>query len=89
MEIRLLRDGREVISFAVQYLAEIQGRWHAIVRFDTAHTKPHMDTLWPDGRKETLDLHDLDKNRAFTYAISDIKSHWEFYRVRYQRAMSQ
>ncbi len=89
IEIRLRRDKRAVQAFSVQLLARISDEWHAIIRFDTAHGRPHMDLLWPSGRKETRDLKDLDKNRAFTYAISDIKSRWQEYRARYERALSR
>jgi len=87
MEIRVTRDRRVVLSFSVQYLAEIGDEWHPIVRFDTAHQRPHMDILWPRKATETIDLKELDKGRAFTYAIIDIKTRWQFYRERYERAL--
>ncbi len=74
MEVRLSRQRRQVLNFAVQYVAEIGGAYHPIVRFDTAHGEPHMDVLWPGGVKETTELKELDMARAFTYAISDIKA---------------
>lgn len=46
-----------------------------------------MDSLWPDGTKQVVSLANLDKNRAFTYAIDDIKAWWMFYRARYEERM--
>jgi hypothetical protein len=38
-----------VTDFVIQYEAEIDGKWHEIVRYDTAHDRPHKDVLHPDG----------------------------------------
>ncbi len=89
LEVRLSRERRRVLNFAVQYIAQISDEWHPIVRFDTAHQRPHMDVLSARGAKETTELNELDKARAFTYAISDIKARWQFYRERYERALRE
>lgn len=89
VEVRIRTSGKEVLGFAVQYLAEMEGRWHAVVRFDTAHGGPHTDILAPGGAKETLRLKELDNRDALTYALTDINDRWEFYRARYQRSMKK
>ena len=85
MEVHLRTEKRSVLTFSVQFVAQIGDEWHPIVRYDTAHGRPHMDRLWPGGRKETTDLRGLDKSRAFTYAITDIKARWQLYRSRYEK----
>ena len=89
VEVRIRTSGKEVLGFAVQYLAEMAGTWHAVVRFDTAHGGPHLDILTPGGIKETIRLEELDNRDALTYALTDISDRWEFYRARYQRSMKK
>jgi len=86
-EIRIMieRAGKEVVEFAVQYLARIQGEWQPVVRFDTAHGRPHMDVSHPDGTQETRDLRFESYSIALTYAIRNIQERWEFYRERFER----
>ncbi|MGA9347240.1 MAG: hypothetical protein WBW48_00355 [Anaerolineae bacterium] len=80
-----LRTGKEVVQFAVQYLANIQGEWQPIVRFDTAHGRPHMDISHPDGSRERQELPFDNYNTALSYAIHHVKTRWQFYRERYER----
>lgn len=56
VEVVFDRTGKEVVQFAVQYLANIEGEWHPIVRFDTAHGRSHIDVSHPDGSQETREL---------------------------------
>ncbi len=44
-----LWDGDEITAFRIQYEAFFNGRWHPILRYDTAHGQPHRDILHPDG----------------------------------------
>ena len=85
IRISLVREGKQVTEFAVQYVARIQGQWQAIVRFDTAHGRPHMDIGHPDGTQEKRDFPFYSYNTALTYAIRDVQERWEFYRQRYER----
>jgi len=75
----------QVVEFAVQYLAMISGKWWPVVRFDTAHGRPHMDISHPDGSQETRMFPFYDYGTALTYAINYVREHWEFYRERYER----
>jgi len=86
-EVRIsfvVEKGR-VIEFAVQYLAMIKGKWQPVIRFDTAHGRPHMDISHPDGSQETRTFPFHDYSTALTYAISYVQEHWEYYRERYER----
>jgi hypothetical protein len=94
-EIRIVieRAGKEVLEFAVQSLrlcsgqdlARIEGRWQAIVRFETAHGRPHMEISHPAGTEETGDLRFESYSMAPTYAIRNMQERWEFYRERFER----
>jgi len=74
----------QVIEFVVQYLAMIGVKWQPIVRFDTAHGRPHVDISHPDGSQETRMFPFYDYSSALTYAINYIQEHWESWRERYE-----
>lgn len=42
-------EAGRIVEFRIQYEAFIDGRWHPIVCYDSAHVQPHRDTLHPDG----------------------------------------
>ena len=74
----------QVVGFAVQYLALIGGKWKPVVRFDTAHGRPHMDISRPDGSQETRTFPYHDYGTALTHAIGYIQERWESWRDRYE-----
>ena len=50
-----------IVEFRIQYEALIEGKWHTIVRYDSAHGNPHKDTLHPNG-SETKEWFTLYSN---------------------------
>jgi len=87
VRVRFDKEGPKIVDFSIQYLAKIRDQWRPIVRFDTAHGRPHMDISHPDGTQETRDLHFYNYNVAMTHAIRNIQDRWEFYRERYEREL--
>ena len=87
VRVRFDKEGPKIVDFSIQYLAKIHDQWRPIVRFDTAHGRPHMDISHPDGTQETRDLHFYNYNVALTYAIKNIQERWEFYRERYEKEL--
>jgi hypothetical protein len=79
------KDRGKIIEFIVQYETLVRGEWQVVVRYDTAHGKPHTDVIRPDGTKEKRLLHFPNFNDAFSYAEEDIKANWDQYRKRYYR----
>jgi len=79
------RIGKEVVQLAVQYLANIEGEWQPIVRFDTAHGQSHIGISHPDGSQETRELPFDNYNTALSYAINHVKTRWQFYREQHER----
>lgn len=73
-----------VRSFTIQYEAFILGKWHPIIRYDTAHGFAHLDRMHPDGSVEKTPLFYWGYDEALTFAQYDIKSNWEWYRGRYE-----
>ncbi len=77
----------EVMRFAVQYEAFIDGRWHPIVRYDTAHGFPHKDIMFPDGSQEKIHFLEYTFEEVLTLGERDIKMNWQEYRLSYERKM--
>jgi hypothetical protein len=87
LRVRARRLGSQIVSFAVQYEAHLEGAWHPIVRFDTAHGFAHRDLLHPDGRVDKEPLPWDTYNAALTYATQELKTHWARYRQRYEEEL--
>lgn len=72
-----------VVRFVVQLEVDVQGRWQAVRRYDTAHGFAHCDILHADGREEKVPLAFRDFNDALTFAEADLRAHWSLYTKRY------
>lgn len=86
---RLAIERGIVIRFAVQYEARFGGRPRAVVRWDSAHDRPHRDLLDPTGRviaKRWID--GRAHNQVVTDAIEEIKRDWRAYRAAFARMMT-
>ena len=77
------RVGPQIVAFAVQYEAHLDGAWRPIVRFDTAHGFAHRDLIHPDGRVDKEPLLWENYNVALTFATQELKANWRRYRQRY------
>jgi hypothetical protein len=87
LRIRINIDRGEVTAFVVQLECNIgDGRWLPVVRYDSAHDRPHRDILDPSGetiKKEWLDEllgHDVSMAEGLTYGQDDLKCNWPIYR---------
>ncbi|MDZ7261721.1 MAG: hypothetical protein ONB05_06415 [candidate division KSB1 bacterium] len=73
-----------VTKFLIQYEAFINGKWYAIVRYDTAHNFAHRDIMKPNGTQIKYDVQTQDFNQALTIGEADLKSNWKKYRSKYE-----
>jgi len=73
----------------VQWELSIQGQWHAVRRYDTAHGFAHCDILHPDGRVEKVPLAFRDFNDALTFAETDVRAHWSLAVQRYAQEVKR
>jgi hypothetical protein len=83
-----LERGR-IIRFRVQYEALIGGEWRAIVRYDTAHGRPHKDLLHPDGTQDKHEFYGYSREEILTLGERDIKANWKRYRAAYEQEMGR
>ena len=72
-----------IVFFAVQYETKVEGQWHPIVRYDTAHGFAHRDLFDIHGNVVKTPLFISDYNDALSFAESDLKANWYNYKKRY------
>jgi len=72
------------VEFAVQYEIRLGGEWRPVVRYDTAHGFAHRDLFSEKGECVKTPLEMTDLNMALTFAESDLKTNWQWYRQWYQ-----
>jgi hypothetical protein len=78
-----IKEKGKIAFFRIQYETEINGVWYPVVRYDTAHGFAHRDLLKMKGEVLKTPLFNQDYNDALTFAESDLKSNWRFYRERF------
>ncbi|MCA1667010.1 MAG: hypothetical protein LC793_06345 [Thermomicrobia bacterium] len=87
LRVRIEIDRGEVARFVVQLEYTIgDDRWLPVVRYDSAHGRPHRDILNPGGetiKKEWLDEllgRDVSMAEGLNYGQDDLKKNWRAYR---------
>ena len=89
IRMRITVENGQVVDIVVQYETLIDGKWHAIVRYDCVHGFFHRDVLFPNGEKDKQVI-EFDKlETALTYAEQDLKDRWEFYKKRYLKKIKK
>ena len=79
------RNGSIILSFCVQVEVSLAGKWHPVVRYDTAHGFAHRDLLMPNGKVEKTPLFLHTFNEALDFSEADLRSNWESYVERYHK----
>jgi hypothetical protein len=75
------------VEFCVQYETMIAGRWHPVVRYDSAHEEPHRDVLHLNG-SETKEVYSgFRMDDVLTSGQRDIVVNWPRYRAMYEKEM--
>jgi hypothetical protein len=74
--VRLVKDGKFIKVFSVQYEALIEGSWRKLIRYDSAHGQPHRHTFRPDGNQRVQVLRITNLNLALTYSITTINKNF-------------
>lgn len=88
--VRVETERGDPTSFTVQYETTIDEERVPVVRYDTAHGRPHRDLLDRQGRtvgKRFLPEHWTIKE-ALNHARKDIGDNWGDYRERFMRRAS-
>lgn len=76
-------DRKEIVEFSIQYETFFRGRWHPIVRYDSAHGFAHRDILHPDGSETKTVFRNWDYAQVLTYGERELKQNWQSYMQNY------
>jgi len=82
-------EGNQILEFRIQFEALIDGEWHPIVRYDTAHGQPHRDLIHADGSetKEWFDIYTVAE--VLTIGQRDIMENWPAYRKQFEKELKK
>jgi hypothetical protein len=78
-----IKERDKIVFFRIQYETKINDIWYPVVRYDTAHGFAHRDLMSLKGSVKKTPLFNQDYNDALTFAESDLKSNWEYYKKRF------
>lgn len=78
-----IKEKGKILYFRVQYETRIEGKWQAVVRYDTAHGFAHRDLLSKKGKVQKTPLFNQNFNDALIFAESDLKNNWQYYKIRF------
>jgi len=82
--LHTMRRGR-LVRFCIQYEAWGGDKWTPIVRYDTAHGRPHRDLLHPDGTETKEEFLGYSAADVMMFGERDIRSNWRRYREAYEK----
>jgi hypothetical protein len=87
LRFRMTRSGHDVLAFVVPYEIWVDDEWRPIVRYDTAHRRPHRDTLgW---RGEVVEKQwfpeAINYNDALAIAANEVRRQWKVFRDEFFR----
>lgn len=87
LRVRFDFDRGRVTEFTVQLECWIEGRWRPVVRYDSAHGRPHRDILDWDGRVAEKDWMPvtMDNKAAMKVAGRELKDNAAYYREAFLR----
>jgi hypothetical protein len=78
-----VRRRKAIEYFTLQLEIRIGERWVAVIRYDNAHGFCHRDVMHPDGGQDKVRVFVGDVNVTFSFAIEDLRTHWEAHRARF------
>ncbi len=80
---------REIVEFRIQLEILVDNEWHPVVRYDTAHGKPHRDILTPGGEQSKNWFEGYSIAEVLTIGQKDIMDNWLVYRDRFVKELKK
>jgi len=77
---RFIKNQGIILEFAIQLEIEVEGKWMAIRRYDTAHGFFHCDTIHADGQTEKQPIPAVNFNEALSIAEHELRQFWKIHR---------
>ena len=81
--------GKKIVEFRIQLEILMDEEWYAVVRYDTAHGKPHRDILSPNGEQTKDWFEGYSVEDVLTIGQKDIMDNWPAYRERFVKEMKK
>ncbi|MFZ5880173.1 MAG: DUF7718 family protein [Chloroflexota bacterium] len=72
-----------------QFEILIDSAWYAVVRYDTAHGRPHRDILHPNGDQTKEWFEGYSVADVLTIGQRDVLKNWGAYRSRFLKEMKK
>ena len=82
-------DGKQVREFRIQLEILVDDDWVPIVRYDTAHGRPHRDILHPNGEQTKDWFEGYSIAEVLTIGKNDVMENWILYRARFMKEMKK
>ncbi|MBI4787129.1 MAG: hypothetical protein HY782_08805 [Chloroflexi bacterium] len=82
-------EKNKLVEFRLQYEAYLDGKWHAVARYDSFHGFAHRDVMHPDGTETKTVFQNWDYHQVLTFGERDLKQNWVTYRRAYERELNQ
>ena len=77
------KEKGKILHFRLQYETKHNDLWHAVVRYDTAHGFAHRDLYNINGDVAKTPLFNQNYNDALTFAESDLKLNWKYFKRKF------
>jgi hypothetical protein len=78
-----IQERGKIVFFRIQYETRVGNMWYPVVRYDTSHGFVHRDRMDLKGTVVKTPLFHQDYNDALTFAESDLKLNWEYYKGKF------
>jgi len=89
-DLKIVRKGGEFLSFGINYRTLLAGRWHNVIRYDTAHGCVHRHRFWKEGWFEEIEnIGEVDLKKAFDGCFEDVIANWGNYKKRMAAALGR
>jgi hypothetical protein len=82
-------EGKQITEFRIQYEALIENQWFSIVRYDSAHGRPHRDVMRPDGSETKEWFEAYSSAEVLTFGQRDIMENWPRYRQQFEKELEK
>jgi hypothetical protein len=84
-----VQERGKIVFFRIQYETRVGDKWYPVVRYDTSHGFAHRDIMTLKQDVSKTPLFNQDYNDALTFAESDLKSNWEYYKSKFLEAKDE
>jgi len=81
--------GGEIVEFRIQLEVLVDDDWYPVVRYDTAHGKPHRDILTLDGEQSKHWFEGYSVADVLIIGQKDIMDNWLTYRDRFIKEIKE